>query len=123
MTPQRRRSTLEPSGGAEPRDPRQENKAMTEKTTIVRETTTEQPVVPRETVEKDYQTGIPHGDEEAGGAAGGAVAGAVVGAVVGGAVGAVVEGATGAASGATAGALDSKAKDDTTVVTREVRRS
>jgi outer membrane lipoprotein SlyB len=96
---------------------------MTEKTTTVRETTTEQPVEPRETVERDYQTGLPHGDEEAGGAAGGAVAGAVVGAVVGGPVGAVVGGAIGAASGATAGALDSKAKDDTTVVTREVRRS
>ena len=96
---------------------------MTEKTTIVRETSTEQPVEPRETVETDYQTGVPHGDEEAGGAVGGAVAGAVVGAVVGGPVGAVVGGAIGAASGATAGALDSKVKDDTTVVTREVRRS
>ncbi len=38
---------------------------MTEKTTTVRETTTEQPVEPRETVEKDYQTGIPHGHREA----------------------------------------------------------
>ena len=96
---------------------------MTEKTTTVRETTTERAVEPRETVERDYQTGIPLGDEEAGGAVGGAVAGAVVGAVVGGPVGAVVGGAIGAASGATAGALDSKVKDDTTVVTREVRRS
>ena len=96
---------------------------MTEKTTTVRETTTDQAVEPRGTVERDYQTGVQHGDEEAGGAAGGAVAGAVVGAVVGGPVGAVVGGAIGAVSGATAGALDSKAKDDTTVVTREVRRS
>jgi len=77
----------------------------------------------RETVEKDYVTGAPHGDEEAGGAVGGAVAGAVVGAVVGGPVGAVVGGAIGAAAGTTAGAVDEKAKDDTVVVTREVRRA
>ena len=62
------------------------------------ETVTETSAAPRETVEKDYVTGAPHGDEEAGGAVGGAVAGAVVGAV------------------------DEKAKDDTVVVTREVRR-
>ena len=96
---------------------------MTEKTTIVRETTTEQAVEPRETVEKDYQTGIPHGDEEAGGAFLGGAAGAVAGAIVGGPVGAVVGGAIGAAAGATGGAVDQKAKDDTVVVTREVRRS
>jgi outer membrane lipoprotein SlyB len=96
---------------------------MTEPTTVVRETTTERAVEPHETIEKDYQTGVAHGDEEAGGAVGGAVAGAVVGAVVGGPVGAVVGGAIGAASGASAGAIDAKSKDDTTVVTREVRRS
>jgi uncharacterized protein YcfJ len=96
---------------------------MTERRVTESETVTRTGAEPRETVEKDYQTGVPHGDEEAGGAAGGAVAGAVVGAVVGGPVGAVVGGAIGAASGATAGAVDAKAKDDTTVVTREVRRS
>ena len=90
---------------------------MTERRTIERETITEQAVEPRGTIEKDYARGVPHGDEEAGGA----VAGAVVGAVVGGPVGAVVGGAIGAASGATAGAIDQKAKDDTVVVTREVR--
>ncbi len=90
---------------------------MTERRTIERETITEQAVEPRGTIEKDYARGVPHGDEEAGGAVGGAVAGAVVG----GAVGAVVGGAIGAASGATAGAIDQKAKDDTVVVTREVR--
>jgi hypothetical protein len=37
-------------------------------------------------------------------------------------VGAVVGGAIGAAAGTTAGAVDEKAKDDTVVVTREVRR-
>ena len=84
---------------------------MTEKTTIVRETTTEQAAEPRKTVERDYQTGVPHGDEEVGGA--------VVGAIVAG----PAARSDGAASDATAGALDSKAKDDTTVVTREVRRS
>ena len=94
---------------------------MTERRTIERETITEQAVEPRGTIEKDYARGVPHGDEEAGGAVGGAVAGAVVGAVVGGPVGAVIGGAIGAASGATAGAIDQKAKDDTVVVTREVR--
>jgi outer membrane lipoprotein SlyB len=96
---------------------------MTERTTIERETITEHPVEPGRVVEKDYVTGVPHGDEEAGGAVGGAVGGAIVGAVVGGPVGAVIGGAIGAASGATVGALDQKAKDDTVVVTREVRRS
>jgi outer membrane lipoprotein SlyB len=95
---------------------------MTQQTTT-RTTVTEHAVEPHETIEKDYRTGVPHGDEEADGAVGGAVAGAVVGAVVAGPVGAVVGGAIGAASGATAGALDSKVKDDTTIVTREVRRS
>ena len=94
---------------------------MTEHRIIERETVTEQAVEPRETIEKDFATGVPHGDEEAGGAVGGAVAGAVVGAVVGGPVGAVVGGAIGAATGATAGAIDQKDKDDTVVVTREER--
>ena len=96
---------------------------MTEHRIIERETVTEQAVEPRGTIEKDFATGVPHGDEEAGGAVGGAVGGAIVGAVVGGPVGAVVGGAIGAAAGATGGALDQKAKDDTVVVTREVRRS
>jgi uncharacterized membrane protein len=96
---------------------------MTEHTTIERETITEHPAEPGRVVEKDYATGVAHGDEEAGGAVGGAVGGAIVGAVVGGPVGAVIGGAIGAASGATVGALDQKAKDDTVVVTREVRRS
>jgi outer membrane lipoprotein SlyB len=95
---------------------------MTEHRTIERETVTEHAVEPPETIEKEFRTGVPHGDEEAGGATGGAVAGAVVGAVVGGPIGAVVGGAIGAATGATAGALDQKVKDDTVVVTREVRR-
>jgi outer membrane lipoprotein SlyB len=98
---------------------------ITKRTTITEDLVEPRIVVaePRPVVETDYQTGRPHGDEEAGGAIGGAVAGGIVGAVVGGPVGAVIGGAIGAASGATAGALDSKIKDDTTVVTREVRRS
>jgi uncharacterized protein YcfJ len=96
---------------------------MTQERIVERKTVTETSAAPRETVEKDYVTGTPHGDEEAGGAVGGAVAGAVVGAVVGGPVGAVVGGAIGAAAGTTAGAVDEKAKDDTVVVTREVRRA
>jgi uncharacterized protein YcfJ len=95
---------------------------MTEDRVVEQKTVTETSSAPRETVEKDYVTGAPHGDEEAGGAVGGAVAGAVVGAVVGGSVGAVVGGAVGAAAGTTAGAVDEKAKDDKVVVTREVRR-
>ena len=83
---------------------------MTEDRIIERETVTEQAVEPRGTIEKDFATGVPHGDEEAGGA------------VVGGPVGAVVGGAIGAAAGATGGALDQKVKDDKVVVTREVRR-
>ena len=96
---------------------------MTEHRIIERETVTEQAVEPHGTIEKDFATGVPHGDEEAGGAVGGAVGGAIVGAVVGGPVGAVVGGAIGAAAGATGGALDQKAKDDKVVVTREVQRS
>jgi uncharacterized protein YcfJ len=96
---------------------------MTERRVTESETVTRTGGEPRETVEKDYVTGVPHGDEEAGGAVAGAVGGAVVGAVVGGPVGAVVGGAIGAASGATAGAVDQKVKDDTVVVEREVRSS
>ena len=91
---------------------------MTEHRVIESETITEDGAEHREALRKDYVSGAPHGDEEAGGA----VAGGVAGAVVGGPVGAVVGGAIGAASGATAGAIDEKAKDDTVVVTREVRR-
>jgi uncharacterized membrane protein len=96
---------------------------MTEHTTVERETVTEHVDEPRRIVEKDYATGVAHGDEEAGGAFLGGAAGAVAGAIVGGPVGAVVGGAIGAAAGATGGAVDQKAKDDTVVVTREVRRS
>ncbi len=95
---------------------------MTQERVVEQKTVTETSAAPRETIEKDYVTGAPHGDEEAGGAVGGAVVGAVAGAVVGGPVGAVVGGAIGAAAGATGGAIDAKAKDDTVVVTREVRR-
>ena len=78
---------------------------------------------PQEVVERDAEAGVPHGDEEAGGAVLGAVAGAVVGAVFAGPPGAVVGGMLGAASGATLGALDANAKDDAEVVTSEVWRS
>ena len=73
------------------------------------------PVTTSQTLEK----GVPHGDEEVGGALGGGVAGAVVGAIVGGPVGAVIGGAIGAATGTTAGALDAKRKDEEVVVTKE----
>ena len=96
---------------------------MTEQHTIVRETTTSDDAGHRETVVNDTAIGLPHGDEEAGGAVGGGVAGAVIGAVVGGPVGAVVGGAVGAVTGATAGAIDQKAKEETVVVTREVHTS
>ena len=86
---------------------------MTQERIVERTTVTETSAAPRETIEKEYVTGAPHGNEEAGGAVGGAVAGAVVGAVVGGPVGAVVGGAIGAAAGTTAGAVDEKAKDNT----------
>ncbi len=86
-----------------------------ERKTVTTETTTAAPISTTETVAK----GVPHGDEEAGGAVAGAVGGAAVGAVVGGPVGAVVGGAIGAATGATAGALDDKRKDDEVVVTKE----
>jgi outer membrane lipoprotein SlyB len=94
---------------------------MTEHRTVEREANTEEGGEPPETVVKTYAPGIPHGDEEVGGAITGGVAGAVVGAVVAGPVGAVVGGAIGAASGAAAGAVDQKAKD-ATGVTREVKR-
>ena len=77
--------------------------------------TNEHPVTTRQTLEK----GVPHGDEEVGGAIGGGIAGAVVGALVGGPVGAVIGGAIGAATGTTAGALDAKRKDEEVVVTKE----
>ena len=86
-----------------------------ERKTITTETTGGAPISTTQTTEK----GVPHGDEEAGGALGGAVGGAAVGAVVGGPVGAVVGGAIGAATGATVGALDDKRKDEEVVVTKE----
>ena len=122
MTSSRKRSTLGLATGADRSMTTPEEAHMTQERVVEQKTVTETSAAPRETVEKDYVTGAPHGDEEAGGAVGGAVAGAVVGAVVGGPVGAVVGGAVGAAAGTTAGAVDEKAKDDKVVVTREVRR-
>jgi outer membrane lipoprotein SlyB len=94
---------------------------MTERRTIERENITDGGDR-LEAVEKAHVSGIPHGDEEVGGAITGGVVGAVVGSVVGGPVGAVVGGAIGAASGAAAGAADQKDKDETVVVTRDVER-
>ena len=71
------------------------------------------------TTTRTLEKGVPHGDEEVGGAVGGGIAGAVLGAVVGGPVGAVIGGAIGAATGTTAGALDAKRKDEEMVVTKE----
>jgi uncharacterized protein YcfJ len=94
---------------------------MTQERIVERKTVTESSAAPRETVEKDYVAGAPHGDEEAGGAVADGVAGAVVGAVVGGPVAAPIAPPTTAPTGATAGAVDQKDKDDTVVVTREER--
>lgn len=80
--------------------------------------TSETPGTPTNT-KQTFEKGVPHGDQEAGGAIGGAIGGAVVGAVVGGPVGAVIGGAIGAASGATVGALDAKRKDEKVVLTKE----
>jgi outer membrane lipoprotein SlyB len=88
---------------------------MTEHRVVERETITKDSGEHPATIETDTVSGVRHGDEEAGGAVAGAVVGAVAGAVVGGAIG--------AAAGATTGALDAKAKDDTVVVTHEVRHS
>lgn len=92
---------------------------MTERI-IKTETVTTDGAEPRETLRKDDEPGVPHGDEEAGGALLGGAAGAVAGAIVGGPVGAVVGGAIGAAAGATGGAIDQKTKDTTVVVSHEV---
>ena len=86
---------------------------MTECRTTVREIATEMDGEPGKTVAEIRAPGIPHGDEELGGAIMGGAAGAVIGAVVGGPIGAAIGGAVGAASGAAAGALDEKSKDDT----------
>jgi uncharacterized protein YcfJ len=115
-------ATLSFVGVADRREIRMGAPATTQDRIVERKTVTETSAAPHETIEEDYLTGAPHGDEEAAGAVGGAVGGVIVGAVVGGPVGAVVGGAIGAATGATAGAIDQKAKDDTVVVTREVRR-
>ncbi|MGO9179006.1 MAG: hypothetical protein ACLQBX_07145 [Candidatus Limnocylindrales bacterium] len=96
---------------------------MTEHRVVERETITKDSGEHPATIETDTVSGVRHGDEEAGGAVAGAVVGAVAGAVVGAVAGAVVGGAIGAAAGATTGALDAKAKDDTVVVTHEVRHS
>jgi outer membrane lipoprotein SlyB len=81
--------------------------------TIAHETLTDMDGQPGQTEAKIRAPGIPHGDEELGGAITGGVAGAVIGSVIGGPVGAVIGGAVGAASGAVAGAVDQKSKDDT----------
>src|ERR1035437_4118538 len=122
MTPSRPGRTLGFATGADRPGSRTGEGTMTQERIVEQKAVTESSPAPRETIEKDYVTGAPHGDEEAGGAVGGAVAGAVVCAVVAGPVGAVVGGAVGAAAGTTAGAVDEKAKDNTVVVTREVRR-
>ena len=96
---------------------------MTEHRVVERETITKDSGEHPATIETDTVSGVRHGDEEAGGAVTGAVVGAVAGTIVGGPVGAVLGGAIGAAVGATTGAVDAKAKDDTVVVTHEVRRS
>jgi len=113
---------------------------MTEQRTIVRETITDDDAEHRAalqdattvpvatttevaTTEAATATRNPHGDEEVGGAVGGGVVGAVIGAVVGGPVGAVIGGAVGATAGATAGAIDTRVKEESVVVTREIRRS
>ncbi len=92
--------------------------AITERRTIKRETIREEGAERHEPIENHYPRGIPHGDEEVGGA----IRGGVVGAVVAGPVGAVVGGAIGAASGAVAGAIDQKDKDNTVVVTHKAHR-
>jgi outer membrane lipoprotein SlyB len=86
---------------------------MTEHQSMARETATQIDGEPGHTMAKMRAPGIPHGDEEVGGAITGGVAGAVIGSVVGGPVGAVIGGAVGAASGAAAGAVDQQSKDDT----------
>src|SRR5664279_4931604 len=120
MTRRRCGRTLVFTSGADRRETTTGDPAMTEHRIVEPESIIEDGAEHRETLRKDYVSGAPHGDEEAGGAVGGG-AGAVVGAVVGGPVGAVVGGAIGAATGATAGAVDQKNKDDTVVVTREER--
>jgi uncharacterized protein YcfJ len=70
---------------------------------IETETVTTDGAERRETLHKDYEPGVRHGDEEVGGAFLGGAAGAVAGAIAGGPVGAVVGGAIGAAAGATGG--------------------
>lgn len=92
---------------------RTELNAVTEHRPIAFETATEMDGEPGETVANIHAPGIPHGDEQLGGAITGGVAGAVIGSVVGGPVGAVIGGAVGAATGAAAGAVDEKSKDDT----------
>jgi outer membrane lipoprotein SlyB len=93
---------------------------MTQQRTVEKETVTETPTTPNQTVETTRVVdGHRHGDEEAGGAVAGGAAGAVAGAVVGGPVGAVVGGAIGAAGGATAGLADEETKDDDVVVTQQ----
>ena len=86
---------------------------MTEDGNIARESAPDVEPASDETVATIRTPGIPHGDEELGGAVTGGVAGAVIGSVVGGPIGAVIGGAVGAASGAAAGAVDQKSKDET----------
>jgi hypothetical protein len=98
---------------ADHKSKRKQLNAVNEHRPIERKTVTKVGDGRGETMAKIRAPGIPHGDEELGGAMTGGVAGAVIGAVVGGPVGAVIGGAVGAASGAAAGAIDEKSKDDT----------
>lgn len=93
---------------------------MTHERIVEKETVTETPLEPNDTVQTtEVRGGHIHGDEQAGGALAGGAAGAVGGAVVGGPVGAVVGGAIGAAAGATAGLIDEETEDDDVVVTKQ----
>src|ERR1700704_6277455 len=96
---------------------------MTDRTTIERETITDDGIERTDTVEKEYAPGPPDdGDEQVGGAVVGGLGGAVVGGAVGGPVGAVVGGAIGATAGATAGLVDEETEDEKVVVKREEKR-
>jgi uncharacterized protein YcfJ len=98
---------------------------MTDRTTIERETITDDDIERRDTIEKEYAPGAPDdGDEQVGGALVGGLGGAVVGGAVGGPVGAVVGGTIGATAGATAGLVDEETEaDKVVVVEREEKRS
>src|SRR5664280_2096989 len=66
MTPSRVDGTLGCATGADRPATRSGEAAMTQERIVERTTVTESSAAPRETVEKDYVAGVPHGDEEAG---------------------------------------------------------